>query len=170
MYTGSTNNIRLLPVLRGRPQAEAELSGSAAYPGISGIVRFYQTRAGVIVYAEVDGLPSSPGTPCGGRIFGFHIHEGTSCGGNMTDPFADVMAHYNPDGCPHPFHAGDMPPLFGNDGFVLTLFLTNRFSISEIIGRAVIIHDSPDDFTLQPSGNSGTKIACGIIRQAGARR
>lgn len=39
-----------------------------------------------------------------------------------------------------------------------------RFSIDEVIGRTVIIHDYPDDFTTQPSENSGTKITCGVIR------
>lgn len=81
----------------------------------------------------------------------------------MDDPFADAMSHYNPNDCEHPHHAGDLPPLFGNDGFALLLFLTSRFSVDEIIGKTVIIHDQPDDFTTQPSGNSGTKIACGVI-------
>lgn len=43
--------------------------------------------------------------------------------------------------------------------------LTNRFNIEEIIGKVVIIHDKPDDFVTQPSGNSGTKIACGEIKK-----
>lgn len=42
-------------------------------------------------------------------------------------------------------------------------FLTNRFKIKEILYRSIILHDMPDDFTTQPSGNSGNKIACGII-------
>lgn len=72
--------------------------------------------------------------------------------------------HYNPDNCQHLYHAGDMPPLFGVDGSAVLLFLTNRFSVEEIIGRTVIIHARPDDFMTQPSGNSGEKIACGVIR------
>ena len=83
----------------------------------------------------------------------------------MDDPLANAMSHYNPDGCVHPYHAGDLPPLFGNDGLALSLFLTNRFSVDEVIGRTVIIHDHPDDFVTQPSGNSGAKIACGVIRR-----
>lgn len=83
----------------------------------------------------------------------------------MSDPFADAMSHYNPNGCGHPNHAGDLPLLFGNNGFALSLFLTNRFYIDEVIGRTVILHDHPDDFTTQPAGNSGTKIACGVIRR-----
>lgn len=156
-------DIRLIPLLRGKPQAAAGISGSTAYPDISGIVQFYETRAGVIVYAEIDGLPGTS-SPCGGRVFGFHIHDGTECSGNMSDPFANAMSHYNPRGCDHPYHAGDLPPLFGNNGFALSLFLTDRFTVSEVIGKTIIIHAAPDDFKTQPSGASGEKIACGIIR------
>ena len=83
----------------------------------------------------------------------------------MDEAFADAMSHYNPMGCEHPYHAGDLPPLFGSNGSALLLFLTDRFSVKEVIGKTVIIHDRPDDFTTQPSGNSGTKIACGVIRK-----
>ncbi|MBD5161730.1 MAG: superoxide dismutase family protein [Oscillibacter sp.] len=158
----------LLPVLRGRAQAAASITGSESCPDASGTVRFYQTKEGVIVLAEVSGLPQDS-LPCHERVFGFHIHTGSDCGGNMDDPFADAMSHYDPDGCEHPFHAGDLPPLFGNGGLALSLFLTNRFSVEEIIGRTVIIHDHPDDFTTQPSGNSGTKIACGVIKKTTGR-
>lgn len=158
----------LLSVLHGRPQAAARIAGTMNYLNISGTVRLYQTRSGVIILTEISGLPQSD-HPCLERIFGFHIHEGTDCGENMDDPLADAMTHYNPGGCEHPYHAGDLPPLFGNNGFALSLFLTNRFSVNEVIGRTVIIHDHPDDFTTQPSGNSGTKIACGVItRTAGS--
>lgn len=154
----------LISVLRGRPQAAASIAGSVDHPGISGTVRLYQTHAGVVVLAEVSGLPRSD-RPCQERIFGFHIHEGSDCGGSMGGPFSDAMAHYDPGRCEHPHHAGDLPPLFGNDGLALSLFLTDRFSADEVIGKTVIIHDHPDDFTTQPSGNSGTKIACGVIRR-----
>lgn len=158
------SKIHLLSVLRSGAQATASIIGSKSHPGIAGTVHFYQTNIGVIVCAEISGLPH-PNDPCHEPIFGFHIHEGSDCSGNMDDPFADAMSHYNPIGCAHPYHAGDLPPLFGNNGFALLLFLTDRFSVDEIIGRTVIIHDHPDDFTTQPSGNSGTKIACGVIRR-----
>ncbi len=158
------SRLSLCTVLRGRPQAEAAVKGGESCSGLSGTVRFYQTGEGVIVLAEVRGLPCT-GSPCHERVFGFHIHQGSGCGGNMEDPFADAMSHYDPYGCGHPYHAGDLPPLFGNDGFALSLFLTRRFSVDEVIGRTIIIHDTPDDFTTQPSGNSGAKIACGVIRR-----
>ncbi|MDE7220220.1 MAG: superoxide dismutase family protein [Oscillospiraceae bacterium] len=161
------SGIHLLPLLRGRAQAEARITGSESYPAISGLVRFFQTGCGVIVCAEICGLPQDS-RACHERIFGFHIHEGTSCGSGMDGAFAGAMSHYNPNDCGHPHHAGDLPPLFGNNGLALSAFLTNRFSVDEVTGRTVIIHDQPDDFTTQPSGNSGTKIACGVIRSTRA--
>lgn len=158
-----SSSYHFLSVLRSRPRAEAEVSGSESYPDISGVVRFYQVNKGVIVYAEISGLPHSK-VSCDDRIFGFHIHEGNSCSGNAEDPFAGTMSHYDTGNCEHPHHSGDMPPLFGNDGLAIMMFFTNRFSIEEIIGRTVVIHDMPDDFKTQPSGNSGKKIACGVIK------
>ena len=117
----------------------------------------------MVVFAEISGLPKLQGA-CDDGIFGFHIHKGTDCGGNMQEPFADAMQHFDLADCAHPHHAGDLPPLFGNDGLAVSAFLTNRFSVDEVLGRTVIIHDNPDDFTTQPSGNSGTKIACGVIK------
>jgi Cu-Zn family superoxide dismutase len=100
---------------------------------------------------------------CAGGIFAVHIHEGTSCTGNETDPFANAMTHFNLNDCGHPYHAGDMPPLFENEGYALSVFVTNRFKVEDVIGKAVIVHDNRDDFTTQPAGDSGRKIACGII-------
>ncbi len=154
---------QLISVLRGRPQAYAYIEGDRSiYPNLEGLVRFYQTRSGVIVLAEVSGLPVAT-NPCNSPIFGFHIHEGGSCSGSVNEPFAGSGMHFNPNNCRHPYHAGDLPPLFGSNGFAVSLFLTDRFNVEEIIGRTVIIHENPDDFTSQPSGNSGNKIACGII-------
>lgn len=158
------SKIHLPAILCGNPQAVADITGSEDYPTISGTVRLYQTHEGVIVLAELRGLPKAE-LPCHEQIFGFHIHTGTNCGGNMDDPFADAMSHYNPNDCEHPYHAGDLPPLFGNNGLALSLFLTNRFYVNEVVGRTIIIHDHPDDFTTQPSGDSGKKIACGVIRR-----
>ncbi len=152
-----------LDYLRQRPNAWANIYGSKRFPNIGGMVRFYQTRNGVLVVASVKGLPMASGK-CDSPIFGFHIHEGGTCQMTQSDSFADVGNHYNPYNCKHPYHAGDMPPLFGANGEAFSVFLSNRFTVQEIIGRTVIIHASPDDFFTQPSGNSGEKIACGLIR------
>ena len=155
--------------LRRRPDAYAIVNGSEKYPGIAGIVYFYETDYGSLVVSTVKGLPSGD-EACKSPIFAFHIHEGDSCSGDADDPFENAGMHYNPRGCPHPYHAGDLPSLLGADGYAFSAFLTDRFTVSEIIGRTVIIHSSPDDFTTQPSGNAGTKLACGEILAARFRR
>lgn len=149
-------------LLRKAPDAQAVLSGGPGYESVSGIVFFYQAKGGVLLVAQMQGLPQSGG-PCPADVFGFHIHTGSECTGNAQDPFANTGGHYNPGKCPHPAHAGDLPPLFGCNGYAFLLFFTNRFTVKEIIGKTVIVHRKPDDFTTQPSGNSGPKIACGKI-------
>lgn len=156
MFNNSMLNIR------NRPYAFARIKGSKDYPYINGTAYFYKAKSGVLISIQLNGLPVSD-DPCKKPVFAVHIHSGNSCTGNSTDPFADALTHYNPDSCPHPYHAGDLPPIFGANGLGFLAFLTNRFSIEEIIGRTIIIHSSPDDFTTQPSGNSETKIACGVI-------
>ena len=153
------NLCNLSSIIHGAPDAAAEICGSGNYQDIHGTVRFYQTDQGVLVYADICGLPEDG---CN-RVFGFHIHEGDSCTGNASDPFADTGSHYDQKNRRHPRHSGDLPPLFGNDGHALSMVLTDRFCVNEVTGRTVIIHDSPDDFTTQPSGNAGKKIACGVI-------
>ncbi|NLA87346.1 MAG: superoxide dismutase family protein, partial [Clostridiales bacterium] len=118
---------------------------------------------GVLLSVEVAGLPKG-GDGCSSRVFGFHIHEGESCTGNAHDPFSHVKGHFNPNNCRHPHHAGDLPPLFEMQGRAFMIFLTDRFTVSDIVGKTIIIHASPDDFTTQPSGNAGDKIACGVIK------
>jgi Cu-Zn family superoxide dismutase len=79
-----------------------------------------------------------------------------------------VYAHYTLSSCEHICYIRDLPPLFKSTGFALSLFLPNRFSINEVIEKTVIIHDHADNFTTQPSGNSDTEIACGVMwRTAG---
>ena len=155
-------SFRYIQELQRRPNAWAAIRGSREYPGITGLVRFYQTCDGVLVAAEVSGLPWTAES-CGSSILGFHLHSGEECDGNSAEPFASAQGHYNPKGCPHPGHAGDLPPLFSSRGNAFQIFLTDRFAVREVIGKTVIIHDSADDFTSQPGGNAGARIACGII-------
>lgn len=143
--------------------AEAMIKGSAKYPDIKGYARFTERKNGTLVSITLKGLPLAE-NKCGQRIFAAHIHEGGSCSGNPEDLFADAGSHYNPKGCPHPFHAGDLPPIFASGSTAAMAFVTNRFTPSDVIGRTIIIHGGEDDFHTQPSGNSGEKIACGVIK------
>ncbi len=135
--------------------AVAHIHGGADYPRLAGEARFYQKGDCVLIKVRVCGLP-----PSDSGFFALHIHEGNNCCGK---DFANTGGHYNPQGLPHPKHAGDLPPLMlcGCGAYLETL--TNRFCVSEIIGKTMVIHSGPDDFTTQPAGNAGTKIACGII-------
>ncbi len=153
-----------LTLLRQTPDAEAEINGSKKHCSIRGTVKFYCTKCGTLVAAEITGLPHGT-NDCTGSFLGFHIHNGKYCSGNAKDPFADAGTHYNPTNSEHPCHAGDLPVLLNSGGYALSVFLTDRFTVSEVISKTVIIHSAPDDFTTQPSGNSGNKIACGIIRK-----
>ena len=145
---------------KNKKNAFARVIGGENYPSLRGVVKFMQRTGGVLVTAEIHGLPQQ--SECGG-VFALHIHSGNSCEGNASDEFAAAKVHYNPGNNRHPCHAGDLPPLFSNNGYAYMQVLTNRFSVDEILGRTVIIHDAPDDFRSQPSGNSGNKIACGVI-------
>lgn len=126
--------------------AKAHIKGGKKFPKIDGTVTFKETKNGVLLTAKITGLPQSKSS-CKGRFFGFHIHEGTSCTGNLSDEFANAKSHLNPTNCPHPFHIGDLPPLIENNGYAYMSVLIKKFKIEDIIGRVVIIHDSPDDFT-----------------------
>lgn len=154
---------RNMALLASRPQAVANIMGNSSHSGIKGSMRLFQLNNGVLAAVELFGLPA--GNKCANPIFALHIHEGESCTGNSKDAFADAKMHYNPDKCDHPYHAGDLPPLFGNNGYAFQIFFTDRFTLREVIGKTVIVHSKPDDFKTQPSGDAGEKIACGVLRR-----
>ena len=142
-----------------RPAAIARVHGDSDFPGISGIVSFYPMNNGVIVAANIHGLPAGD-DPCSAPVFGFHIHEGKSCDG---EGFPATLSHLDDQNCPHPYHSGDLPPLFASHGRAHMEVWTDRFRINDILGRTIVIHEHPDDLHSQPAGNSGRKIACGKI-------
>lgn len=140
-----------------RPQAQAWVRGFEKEPQLSGIVNFYQTiYGGVLVEAQVFGLPDIH-QPDSSNFYAMHIHEFGDC----SNQFRNTGNHYNPDNSLHPNHRGDMPPLLSNQGYAYSIFYDKRYTVEDIIGRSVIIHSRPDDFTTQPSGNSGDKSDVG---------
>lgn len=159
-----TERLFLTLLTKDRPDAIATVRGTAAYSAITGIVRFFALpEAGLLIAAEITDLPDQgdEDTP---SFFAFHIHENGDCSENLEN----TGNHYNPEHVPHPQHAGDLPPLLSNDGYVWNVFYDSYLTIPMILNRSVIIHSAPDDFKTQPSGNSGAKIACGIIRKPDA--
>ena len=143
------------------PNAYAMVNGSSTYPDISGIVRFYYTPyKGIILYAEFFHLPLN--TPYDiPSFYAFHIHEHGDCSHN----FANTGGHFNPNNQPHPYHAGDLPPITSCDGYSWMYVYIQQLRLKDIIGCSVVLHERADDFTTQPSGNSGKKIACGIVEK-----
>ena len=136
-------------------QAQAKVMGGKELPNLHGTVSFTARGNGTVVAAEICGLPESET-----GFFAFHIHEGGDCCG---EGFPNTEGRFNPGKRGHPCHAGDLPPLLSCNGRAELTFLTNRFSVCDVLGKTVVIHAQPDDFHTQPSGNAGTKIACGVI-------
>lgn len=163
---------------KARLAAVATMKGSAEFPEIRGKVSFYAIPNGTLVLTQLSGLPQPMPVSIGGDeenercpnpFLGIHVHEGTACTppsneGGMT-AFADAGGHLNPLNCPHPAHLGDLPPLLVDGGNALSAIVTSRFTVRQLIGHTVIVHRMADDFHTQPSGDSGARIACGLIRR-----
>lgn len=140
----------MLSITNTIPEAYAKIKGNEKYPNLKGIISFYGVHGGTIVVAEVTGLPKQS-AHMDSAFHGFHIHE---------------EEHYNPTDAQHPNHAGDLPPLLANHGLVFSAVYTERFYPEDVIGKTVVIHEKPDDFRTQPSGDSGEMIACGeVVRE-----
>lgn len=155
--TPETNFVKML--MFDEPQAIAWVKGDGVASKLNGHVKFFETPyQGVLVEAEFFGLPNFS-VPNSSDFYAMHIHEFGDC----SPPFDKTGNHFNPTNMLHPYHAGDLIPLLGNQGYAYSACFTKRFVINEIIGKSVIIHSKADDFTTQPSGNAGTKIGCGII-------
>lgn len=144
----------LKKILNSKIDAIANIRGGGEYISICGQVSFYDFDDGTVLVCVLHNLPQTDTD-----IFGFHIHEEGSCEGN----FASAGPHYGGD--VHPKHKGDLPVIFSNGGDAFMVVYTNRFTVSEVIGKSIILHSQPDDYTTQPAGNSGSRIACGIIEK-----
>lgn len=136
-----------------------------------GLVLFAKTPFGIQIIAKV--LNVEPG------MHGIHIHENGDC---SAPDASSAGGHFNPAGHDHGHisfatgHAGD----FGNivvdqDGEgILTLPLSNDMLTgvkdwNEFIGKAIVLHSTQDDLVSQPSGDAGSRIACGVIRMSQGR-
>ena len=133
-----------------------------------GTVTFKQTAKGLLITPALGKL--SPGE------HGFHIHENGSCEAALKDgKMGAALAaggHLNPEkvahhGTPENGHLGDLPALTVNDkGFATTPVLAPRLKLSDIQGRAIMIHAGGDNYsdTPKPLGGGGDRVACGVIQ------
>lgn len=150
MYTYHSRSRRILDFLsRTGPAATAQICGTVDYPTVCGTLMLFDSHAGVFAVVSVGGIPLEMGC---GNILGMHIH----------DP--ETGAHFDKGENPHPWHSGDLPPLFVEKTEAWTAFLTERIRVCDVIGKQIVIHSRRDDFTTQTSGDAGEKIACGVIK------
>lgn len=129
---------------------------------VQGVVTFTPSAAGIIVHADVTGL--TPGA------HGFHIHETGDC---SAPDATSAGGHFNPSehdhGAPEDAHrhAGDMGNIVADEtGHGILEWTDPNMQLSgdkSIIGRAVIVHADEDDYSTQPTGNAGARVACGVI-------
>ena len=105
-----------------------------------------------------------------GQEHGLHIHEAADCSGGAMG----AKGHFNTSGKPHgrpdgaERHAGDLPALKANEAGRASIHvdmdvITLKPGPASILGRGLVVHAAPDDYKTQPTGNSGARIACGVI-------
>ena len=158
----------LVPLLAGACST-IEPTGGAPMPLIGasgqtiGSVRAWQTAGGVSFRISATGLPHG--------LHGLHVHAVGRC-----DPpdFASAGPHWNPLGKKHGLnnpagpHAGDLPNVEVAANGVLTATVTvpgaSMANLLDADGAALVLHAQPDDNMTDPSGNSGARIACAVIR------
>lgn len=133
----------------------------AAKP-VEGMIRFAEMKDGTTrVTGEVKNL-----TP--NSVHGFHIHEKGDC---SSPDGMSAGAHFNPTGMMHGAaghgHLGDLPALQADAmGTAKVQYVSTEVKLNganSVVGKAVIVHKDPDDIKAQPAGNSGARLACGVI-------
>jgi Cu-Zn family superoxide dismutase len=165
-----------LAALTGRAQTPAEKPSAplqaiavlhpTAGNKVSGTVKFTEVADGVQVQAEITGL--SPGN------HGFHVHEFGDC---SAPDAVSAGAHFNPTSKPHAGpdalerHVGDMGNVDADaSGKAKLDYVDHQISLTNdqqsVIGRSVVMHVKADDLKSQPAGDSGARIACGVIGRA----
>jgi superoxide dismutase, Cu-Zn family len=138
---------------------------------VTGALALAQSAEGVRITGSVQGLK-----PDG--EFGFHVHEKGDCsapdGSSAGAHFNPTQAqHGNPGGGEH--HAGDMLNIRSSAEGVAQVDTTAAGTSvqgdpnTDVMGKAIVVHESPDDYTTQPSGNSGKRVACGVIAASSAQ-
>lgn len=150
----------------GAPPARASLKDAAGKE--LGTATLKQVKGGVSVHVMVTGM--TPGK------HGIHIHGAGKC---EPPDFKSAGGHFNPGEKHHGLrnpegpHAGDMPNLVvGRNGKAAATFTVKGVTLGEgpgslfgPEGTALVIHADADDQKTDPAGNSGARIACGVVER-----
>jgi len=146
------------------PFARAVLSPKSG-SDVSGTVEFAKDKGELLVRAQLENLPAGK--------HGFHIHEKGDC---TAQDASSAGEHYNPTRAPHggpghlQHHAGDFGNITADKSGTEIVEMAIKTPPAEhfpdwqdIVGKSIILHEKMDDLKSQPSGNSGKRIACGVI-------
>lgn len=153
--------------------AAATLMVTTAFPDAGamsgGLVTFNQSGNAVTVIINLVGMP--PGD------HGVHVHMGGSCADTTADGGVVVAGaagpHWNPTSMKHGVlgsdggmhHAGDLGNVTVNAGGMGNKVIkTEEWDVADVLGKAVVVHAGRDDLMTDPTGNSGGRIACGVVK------
>jgi len=147
------------------PSARASLSGSSG-SSVQGELQLTAVDGGVLIVGEVGGLQPD-------AELGFHVHENGDC----SAPDAESAGpHFNPGQSVHggpataARHLGDLPNLASDSTGIAKVETTLAGASlqdggpNDLMGRAFVVHERRDDHVSQPAGDSGIRIACGVVR------
>ena len=162
---GSADTQRQQDVQPPPPQRHASLAPTKGNEA-KGDLTLTQRDGAVEISGQLTGL--KPNTE-----HGFHIHENGDC---SAPDASSAGAHFNPTNQPHgkpgsgAHHEGDMQAVRSDDSGVASVDVRaigatlGDGSPADVVGKAIVLHEKPDDYTTQPSGDSGDRIACGVIQ------
>jgi Cu-Zn family superoxide dismutase len=167
---------------KATPMANASLDARAGTPEAQVVLKPTQghSAAGTLSLRAEDGGVRITGAITGLKPdseHGFHIHEHGDC---SAPDATSAGGHFNPTGQPHgsmdsgAHHVGDMPNQRANaEGVANVDVLVPAISLdpgnnANVIGRALVVHQNPDDYKSQPAGDAGPRIACGVVTSGGA--
>ena len=153
-------------IAMGKPPRTAHAGLITADGTAVGQARFVEAAGGVRLKVDVTGLPAGS--------HGIHLHAVGTC---TAPDFASAGGHWNPMGRVHGSdaaggaHLGDLPNIVidaSGKGHLDTLvkgatFESGALALLDSDGTALVVHAGPDDYRTEPSGNSGARLACGVV-------
>jgi len=151
-------------VILNGPASKSTPPGNSV-TGAGGTLQLATAGDGVQINGQVTGLAAN-------TEHGFHIHQTGDC---SAADFKSAGEHFNPDGALHgapdsaTHHLGDLAALKSDEQGTANVSATiagatlKDGGVHDLVGKALIVHAKADDYKTQPSGNSGDRIACGVI-------